>query len=206
MHHDSALISHLGRSAAAQLLPDRSNSLALGEGAVLLVGLTLLNYLGLISFNDLPVHPFLFVVILLSAQYGLYGGILAAAGATVLAQVAGWPPRPIDMSYAAYFGFVWTDALTWIVAGLMVGAVTSNRTRAMQDQAARLGKATQAESLIAAQYQVLAQRTHQLERQLASHALAEGTPAPAQPKLRPKRIPREQPALTLHAPVHGQLS
>jgi hypothetical protein len=206
MQYDSKLIFHLGRSAAAQLLPDRSNGLALAEGAVLLVGLALLDHLGLISFSDWPVHPFLFAVILLSAQYGLQGGILAAAGATVLSQIAGWPPRPIDMSYAAYFGFVWTDALTWIMGGLMVGTVTSNRRRAMQEQAEKLRKATQAESLIAAQYEVLAQRTHQLERQLASLALTDRPAASTQPRTRSRRVPQEQPALGLHAPVQGQMS
>lgn len=168
MHDTSLLPLHFGRNAAAQLLPDRSNTLALAEGAVLLIGLTLLDYLGIITFSAWPVHPFLFAVVLLSAQYGIYGGILAAVAAIGLSHIDGWPVRPIDMAYSHYFGLVWADGLSWILAGLMVGAVTSHRTRAMQEQALRLRKATLAEGLIATQYEVLAKRTHQLERQLAS--------------------------------------
>lgn len=198
MHHDSSLVSrHLSGPASSHLVPSRSTGLALVEGAVLLVGLTLLDYVGAIPFTDWPVHPFLFAVVLLSAQYGIHGGILAALGAIGLSHIDGWPPRPIDMSYAAYFGYVWADALSWMLAGLMVGAVTSNRARVIQEQAAKLRKAVLAESLIATQYEVLAQRTHQLERQLASQAdtgqaqvpdVAVARPKPKAHKLVPQSI------------------
>jgi hypothetical protein len=178
MHHDSSLAStHFSGPTASRPLTSRSHGLALAEGAVLLIGMTLLDYVGVMSFGDWPVHPFLFAVVLLSAQYGIVGGILAALGAISLSHIDGWPPRPIDMSYAAYFGYVWADALSWMLAGLMVGAVTSNRIRVVQEQATRLRKATLAESLIAAQYEVLAQRTHQLERELASHTGTDQAPS-----------------------------
>ncbi len=198
MRRDSSLVSRpFAGSASPQLVPDRSNGLALGEGAFLLVGLTLLDYVGAISFTDWPVHPFLFAVVLLSAQYGIHGGILAAVGAIGLSHIDGWPSRPIDMSYAAYFGYVWADALSWVLAGLMVGAVTSNRVRVMQEQAAKLHKAMLAENLIAAQYEVLAQRTHQLERQLANHTDAGNASASAEAVVRPRpkshKSPRQTP-------------
>lgn len=61
----------------------------------------------------------------------------------------------------------------------MVGAVTSNQISVVQEQAARLRKVTLAENLIATQYEILAQRTHQLERELASHTNADQPHAPA---------------------------
>lgn len=148
----------------------RSNELAFAEGIALLGAGALLDYTGLLPFALLPVHPFLFVVILLSAQYGLQGGILAALGAIALSHLHGWPARPIDMSYAEYFRMAWADSLSWVLAALTVGIVTSRRARVLQEQTSRLRKATLAENLIAAQYQVLAQRTHQLERSLAGRA------------------------------------
>lgn len=178
MHHDSSLVStRVSGPTSSRPLTSRSHGLALAEGAVLLIGLTLLDYAGALSFADWPVHPFLFAVVLLSAQYGIVGGILAALCAIGLSYIDGWPARPIDMSYAAYFGYVWADALSWMLAGLMVGAVTSNRIRVVQEQATKLRKAKLAESLIAAQYEVLAQRTHQLERELASHTGADLAPS-----------------------------
>jgi hypothetical protein len=193
MHHDSSLVSRhfSGPTSPQQLLPSRSNSLALAEGAVLLVGLTLLDYVGVAPFADWPVHPFLFAVVLLSAQYGILGGILSALAAIGLSHIDGWPARPIDMSYAAYFGYVWADALSWMLAGLMVGAVTSNRARVIQEQAAKLRKATLAESLIAAQYEVLAQRTHQLERQLASNTETADARPPIAMLVRPRSRPQK---------------
>lgn len=157
-------------STSGGILPHRSNGLALAEGAMLLGGLAALNYSGALPFSAWPAHPFLFVVILLSAQYGIQGGILAALGAISLSHVGGWPARPFDMTYAEYFRLAWADALSWVMAALTVGIVTTHRGRVLQEQTVKLRRAMRAESLIAAQYQVLAQRTHQLERSLAGRA------------------------------------
>ena len=158
----------------------RSNGLAFAEGLSLLGVVALLDYTGLLPFALLPVHPYLFVVILLSAQYGIQGGVLSAVGAVALSHINGLPARPIDMTYAEYFRMAWADSLSWVLAALTVGIVTSQRGRVLQEQAARLRKATLAESLIAAQYQVLAQRTHKLERSLAGRADAPSAEGPAQ--------------------------
>ena len=154
-------------STSDSFVPHRSSELALGEGALLLGGLAALNYSGALPFAAWPMHPFLLVVILLSAQYGIQGGILAALGAIALSHIAGWPARPFDMTYAEYFRLVWADALAWVMAALTVGVVTTHRARILEERTAKLRQAMRAESLIAAQYQVLAQRTHQLERSLA---------------------------------------
>ena len=163
------------------LLPYRSNALAFAEGILLLGGLALMDHTGLLPFETWPVHPLLFVVILLSAQYGVQGGILTALGAIALSHLDGWPPRPMDMTYADYFRMAWADSLSWVLAALTVGIVSSHRVKVLQEQTARLRRATMAESLIAAQYQVVAQRTHQLERSLAGRADAPSEPRPAKP-------------------------
>lgn len=155
---------------AGGLLPYRSNALALAEGVLLLGCLALLHHAGLVPFTLWPVHPFLFVVLLLSAQYGIQGGMLGALGAIALSHIDGWPARPIDMAYADYFRMAWADSLSWVLAALTVGVVTSHRDRVLQEQTAKLARATLAESLLATQYEVLAQRTHRLERSLAGRA------------------------------------
>ena len=167
---NSVLTLPFSHSATSGQLQKRSNTLAVLEGLLLLGGLALLDFAGLLPFDAWPVHPFLFAVILLSAQYGIQGGILAALVAIALAHVGGWPIRPIDMTYAEYFRLAWSDSLAWVVAALTVGVVTSHRGRVLKDQASQLRKAIQAETLIAGQYHVLVQRTHELERSLAGRA------------------------------------
>ena len=166
MSHNPAMPAFSDQNASG-FLPSRSNGLAFAEGILLLGGLAMLDYVGLLPFTTWPVHPFLFVVVLLSAQYGLQGGVIAALGAIALSHLDGWPARPIDMSYAEYFRMAWADSLSWVLAALTVGVVTSHRGRVLQETTAKLRKAMMAEELIAAQYQVLAQRTHKLERSLA---------------------------------------
>ncbi len=174
MSNDSTTLRHgFPETVLTDLLPRRSNMLAIAEGVVLLGGLTILNATGLLPFSAWNVHPFLFVVILLSAQYGIEGGIAAAVGAIILSHIGGWPVRPIDMSYVDYFRIAWADPLSWIVAALVAGIVTTHRGRVLRQQTAQLQKAVAAEKLIAAQYQVLAQRTHLLERRLALRAEAQ---------------------------------
>ena len=174
--------------------PSRSNVLAFAEGILLLGGVALIEHSGLMSFASWPVHPFLFIAILLSAQYGVLGGVLAAMGATAISYFNGLPARPFDMSHAEYFRLTWADPLSWVLAALMVGIVTSRRSTMLEEQGEQLRKALRAESLIAAQYQVLAQRTHKLERSLAGRA---DLPGPENPsalsdpgKIRGKTTPR----------------
>jgi len=187
----SAISINAHRSSVGSFLPHRSNALAVGEGVLLLGALSALHYSGVLIFSAWPVHPFLFVVILLSAQYGIQGGILAAIGAIMLSHLDGWPARPFDMAYAEYFRLAWADGLSWMLAALAVGTVTTHRARVMQEQTIKLRQALRAENLIASQYQVLVQRTHDLERSLAvradsspsadsAPALTGGTRIPAQ--------------------------
>ncbi len=174
MSNDSTALPHgFPETVLTDLMPRRSNMLAIAEGVVLLGGLTILNATGVLPFSAWNVHPFLFVVILLSAQYGIEGGIAAAVGAIILSHIGGLPVRPIDMSYVDYFRMAWADPLSWIVAALVAGIVTTHRGRVLQQQTAQLQKAVAAEKLIATQYQVLAQRTHMLERRLALRSQAQ---------------------------------
>lgn len=174
----SGITSHIIDPAITSIAPSRSNLLAFAEGVLLLGGVAFIEHSGLMSFASWPAHPFLFIAILLSAQYGVLGGVLAAMGATAISYFNGLPARPFDMSHAEYFRLTWADPLSWVLAALMVGIVTSHRSRMLEEQGEQLRKALMAESLIAAQYQVLAQRTHKLERSLAGRPDLPATEVP----------------------------
>lgn len=158
-------------------IPYRSNLLALGEGVILLGGLAILDYNGVIDMSASPVHPFLFVIMLMSAQYGVYGGIFSAIGAVLFDHIDGWPIRPVGQAYADFFLTAWALPLSWLVAGLLVGIVTSRHRKALAEQATMLEAAQTAEKLISSQYQVLAERNRKLERGLAG--LSEPVAIPA---------------------------
>ena len=197
MSSENPVISGSFRDPAiVALSSSRSNVLAFAEGILLLGSIALIEHSGLMSFASWPVHPFLFIAILLSAQYGVLGGVLAAMGATAISYFNGLPARPFDMSHAEYFRLTWADPLSWVLAALMVGIVTSRRSRMLEEQGEQLRKAVRAEGLIAAQYQVLAQRTHKLERSLAGRADLPGPESPSSladaGKIRGKTPPRQK--------------
>lgn len=158
------------RQPAEAHLPVRSNVLAATEGLLLIGGVTLLDHFGIAPFDMWPIHPLLLVVILLSAQYGIQGGVLASMSAITITHFDGAPARPLDSTYADYFLFVWGDALSFLIVAFTVGVVTSHRGRVLREQSQKLRRAVRAEQLITAQYEVLAKRTHMLERSLASRA------------------------------------
>jgi hypothetical protein len=176
-------------------IPYRSNLLAIAEGMILLGGLAGLDYAGIIDTQAFPVHPFLFVIMLMSAQYGIYGGIFSAIGAILIDHLDGWPVRPIDQDYFDFFLTAWADPLAWICAGLLVGVVTTRQRRALARQSTMLEAARTAESLISAQYEVLASRTRKLERSLAG--LAEPKSQITHPEIDMKRNDQAPSALEI---------
>src|SRR5690606_39208218 len=127
----------------------------------------LLEWLNLVDFGQWPLHPFLYVTILLAAQYGIEGAVLAVLGGTLLSWLSGWPERPLGVGYQDFFMTLWLQPLTWLSAGLLVGIVTSSRTRLLREKTDQLARSRAAESLIASQFEFLAERNRKLERTLA---------------------------------------
>jgi hypothetical protein len=144
-----------------------SRLLLLAEAAILLGAPTLFNWVASVDYVQWPAHPFLFVTILLAAQYGIEGAILAVLGGTLLSWFSGWPERPLDIGYQEFFIALWLQPLTWLAAGVIVGVVTSTRTRQLREKTDQLARSRIAERLISNQFEVLDRRNHKLERTLA---------------------------------------
>jgi hypothetical protein len=171
------LTSPVQEGGAAQgLLSQRSNVLAFAEGMILLSGVAWLEAFGYLAMSNLPVHPYLFVTMLLGAQYGVQGGVFTSIGAILITGLVNWPSRPLDVSYDVYFMMVWAHPLSWVAAGLTVGIITSSRSRALRIQSEQLQKAELARKMIASQYEVLAHRTKRLEQTLAGFVVATADP------------------------------
>jgi hypothetical protein len=155
-------------SAAALPVPHRmgKQSVAIAEGLLLVGGVTLLERLG-VDFSAWPVHPYLFVIMLMGAQHGVYGGVFTAMMATAITIVGGLPPRPIDENYFDYTLGIWSNPLLWVCSGLLIGIITTRQQKALSKAKAALEQSLAAQALIENQYEVLAHRTRKLERRLA---------------------------------------
>jgi hypothetical protein len=165
---------------------DRSTVLAIAEGIILFGGLTLANELGYIDLAALPVHPFLFVVMLMGAQYGTIGGIVAAVAAGTLAINGNSLVRPIDQAYFDFIAAVWVHPLIWLAGGLLVGVVADRHLATLNRMRHELDSAKTAQAVISSHYEIMAERTRKLERRLAG--LSEFGTAPATAKTSGKRI------------------
>jgi glucose-6-phosphate-specific signal transduction histidine kinase len=179
---------------------DHSRPMLLVEALLLIGAPVLLQAFTTVDFSLWPVHPFLYVTILLAAQYGIEGATLAVVGGTLASWLVGWPERPLGVGREEFLMTVAAQPLSWLVAGLLVGIVTSSRTRALRNQREHLTRARNAERLIARQYEVMAERTRKLERGLAG--LYPSVPTekhdPAPKAVSPKAVSRKRPAKTIH--------
>ena len=164
------------------------------EGLVLFGLPVLAERLTLVDFHAWPVHPYLYVTLLFAAEYGVAGALLSVSVGTAASWISGWPERPLDMGYQEFFMSLWAQPLSWLVAGLLVGIVTSGRARALRTQGELLDRSRTAERLIAGQHEVLAARVRKLEQGLAGldSSVPEPLPLPASPK--PRRARRSRPA------------
>ena len=139
---------------------------AAAETLVILASARLLQGLG-IDFHGLPINPYLACVILMSAQHGVFGGILSASLAIALTYAAGLPAPILGETYFDFIIGVWTEPLVWLTTALAVGVITTRRVQANMRTAGALERSLRAQTLIEEQYNVLASRARRLERRIA---------------------------------------
>lgn len=133
------------------------------EGGALIIGLATLEATGFLQISALPVHPFLFVVLLLAAQYGIYGGVLSAIASAATAIALLWNQGGLTAVEAQT---IWPNILVWLAAGVAVGVLTSIKVRELNKTKTALLRATTSVRVISEHYEVLTERTHALERRL----------------------------------------
>ena len=77
-------------------------------------------------------HPFWIPVILVSVQYGRVSGLAAAALATALAGLAGWPAQTPQEDFYTYSLRIWREPALWIIGALLIGGLRSRQIRDRQ--------------------------------------------------------------------------
>lgn len=144
----------------------RSPLVAATEALALVIGARLLQNL-VMGIDSLPISPYFVCVLLMAAQYGVFGGILTAVLATAFTYAGGVPAPDLGESYFDYVLGLWRQPLIWVGVGLPVGLIVSHRLRAIAELKTALERARRDNDLMEQQYSILAHRARKLERRVA---------------------------------------
>lgn len=113
-------------------------------------------------------HPFWIPVILVSVQYGRVSGLAAAALATALASLAGWPAQTPQEDFYTYSLRIWREPALWIIGALVIGGLRSRQIRDRQALEADLQSAEVQRNALGAFCEALQAELSQFERAAAT--------------------------------------
>lgn len=166
-------VAGAGERSAAGALPPVA---AVVEAVVLLVPVILLEWL-VPSFPDLTLwqpHPYWFAVLLLSLQYGVPSGLMAAAIAIVGQVLIGLPEPDIGENHFYYLVRVWTTPVLWLVAAILLGSFRTEQLRRNAELVERVDVLGAQRQSLFEQATSLRQRCDRLERRIVSRSTSEG--------------------------------
>lgn len=112
-------------------------------------------------------HPYWIAILLLSLQYGVISGLIAAGIAIIGAVLIGLPPPDVDERYFNYLLRVWSEPILWLLVALLLGTF---RTRQIEKVRWLVGEAQDLEArgaAVVAHAANLKARITMLERALA---------------------------------------
>jgi hypothetical protein len=96
------------------------------------------------TFASMALHPFWIVVLITSAQHGLFAGVITAGLAALMME---WPQRPIGMDITEHYLDVAIVPMQWLLVALCVGLFRQGEIRAknlLAAENARLSEANEA--------------------------------------------------------------
>ena len=99
------------------------------EGFVLLVALVAVEriFLGRGTYAGLDVHPFWLPVLLVTMQYGLYGGVITACLASLMLD---WPIRPPGQDIVDFYFELVRLPVQWVLVAMAIGIFRQAQIRA----------------------------------------------------------------------------
>lgn len=113
-------------------------------------------------------HPFWIPVLLLSTQHGLAAGLSAAAAATVIASILGWPTQGGGEDLYDYSNRVWREPIMWIGAAIVLGCLRVQQIDKVAVLRNQFLNANVQRQDVAEQYERIRLHVEGLERQIAS--------------------------------------
>jgi hypothetical protein len=117
-------------------------------------------------FEGVNPHPFWFVVILVSAQYGVAEGVFAVVVATFFYLIGNVRPRGEDEYIYAYLLDINSQPLLWLISALIIGLLRYRHILERDRLRHNLREAIEREEITAAQYEQLRMIREMLEQRL----------------------------------------
>lgn len=119
-------------------------------------------------FWDVALHPFMFIVILISTQYGSSEGITAAVLCTIALLLWNLPPQSLDQDWYEYLFVVSYRPVLWFVIALLLGELRLRQVRERENLRDMLDGAMERETFLTKSYKNLQQFKDNLETRIAS--------------------------------------
>jgi hypothetical protein len=138
--------------------------------SLLLLGIiqfVLTRYGGVPTGAGMP-HPFWIPVLLMSAQYGIMGGLFATLAASATMFLGGLPPQSATEDFYAYAAVVAAQPCAWFASALILGGLRTLHMHQHGELAGRLDRATRIGSAIADRLEQTIAENGRLERRIAT--------------------------------------
>jgi hypothetical protein len=116
---------------------------------------------------SLSAHPFWVPVILLSVQYGIGAGLIAALTAIAATMAIGWPDQVVGEDFYDYASRIWFEPMLWLGAAIIVGGLRSVQLRTILELRDQMGDVEEQRKLIGIMCSTLRTRCEGLEREIA---------------------------------------
>jgi hypothetical protein len=137
------------------------------------------------TFASMSLHPFWIVVLITSAQHGLFAGVITAGLAALMME---WPQRPIGMDITEHYLDVAIVPMQWLLVALCVGLFRQGEIRAKNFLAAENARLSEANEVLAKEVDRLDATIWDME--LAAVTASAQAPAAA---LVPAEVPQADP-------------
>ena len=121
-------------------------------------------------FTGLNPHPFWFVVILISAQYGVAEGVFAVVIATAAFLIGNVRPRGEGEYIYSYLLDVNSQPLLWLISAVILGCLRFRHVMERDRLKNDLAEAIRRDEIVATQYEQQRMIRETLEQRLVSHA------------------------------------
>jgi len=121
-----------------------------------------------IDFHEVSPHPFWIIVLLMTVQYGIKEGVIAAFLSILFYFLEGIPAQTYGEDYFAYHYAVWKLPLLWTLTAFVLGAIVERKQGYREDLKKNLEATQIREKEVTRGYEMLKGIKENLEARLAS--------------------------------------
>ncbi len=125
------------------------------------------HYIYPVDFHVVNPHPFWIIVLLMTVQYGIKEGVIAAFLSIGFYFLEGFPPQSYGEDYFAYHFSIWKLPVLWILTAFILGELVERKQRFREDLKKELVATQAREREVTRGYEMLKGIKENLEARLA---------------------------------------